>query len=246
MSLEIDKLSLSPSLISQLRQCPRRWYYEATGIGGVVVEDKHLVYGRAIHNILDMYFDSITSRPSDLQIRLAVEEAFDRGFVPIMKLYGRTNKKVKENFIRFEMERARKWRQYKPDFTERKFAVRLWDDLPEFHGIIDFYCSGDATVIDWKTGDFEMGEDAMLQGKIYELTLKRLGYPVERVLFVDLVHDRRLVMPQVTAGWVYQLAKWSYDLIKSNRFPKKPSLLCTYCPYNVRCSFDSVGLWMRI
>lgn len=243
---ELKLESLSPSAINQLRKCPRQWMYTMQSATSVIVEDKHLIFGRTIHGIIASYYNMVGQNPTAEIIRMQAEKAFERWYKPEIKTMQRQANDIEKNFINFELQRRKTWQQYKPTFVEKKLIVKPWHDLPEFHPIIDFYSEPAKTIIDWKTGIVDMNEDLMLQGKIYELAIKAIGKPVEHVIFFSLKQGQSYEMPKIQDGWVYKICHDTMDLIASGRFPKKPTILCSWCPFILNCEFDNICLWDEI
>lgn len=240
----MELTSFSASSINSFRQCPRQWKYNIDGLPGIVVPEEAAIYGRAIHNILALYFTRVRNKPPIQSIEIFIEKAFEDGYSFIMKGHTQKTNEIKKNFLEFELRRWREWKQYKPTFVEKRFKTQVFPDLPPFTGTVDFYAQGDGVVIDWKTGNLEMNDYTMVQGKVYELALGSLGYPVRKVSFFALRDGRLLEVPRITKGWLYQICKNMYEQAKNNRFPPKPTALCGWCPHQIRCAYDGMCIWM--
>lgn len=236
--------NLSPSSLNSFMSCPKKWKSEQLGKLGIAVPETPRLFGTAIHNCIVIYFDKISDKPSGDEIEAVAKEAFDEGTTRAMKSSKAKTKRVLENFISFEKSRARSWRVYKPEFVEKKVEAELFDDLPPFRSIVDFY--GNKTVLDWKTGRGGLHESSIRQGKIYKSALQRLGYEVEKVLFVFLDVGASLQIPKTTDGWIYKTARRMVNMVEADRFPKNPSGLCGWCPYVIDCEFEDVCLWEAI
>ncbi len=240
---EIILTSLAPSAINQIRRCPKQWQYSMQHSAQVAVEGKYLILGRQTHAIIASYYRTIGQSPTEQTIHTTADKVFERWYAPEIKTMLHQVNELKKNFIAYELQRHKTWQQYRPTLVEKKLNVKLWNDLPEFHPIIDFYSEPQKTIIDWKTGTVEMNEELMIQGKIYELALKALGKPVEHVIFVALKHGLSYEMPKVQDGWAYGICKDVADLIKTGHFPKRPTALCGWCSFILNCEFDYTCLW---
>jgi len=212
---------------------------------GIAVPEKPRLYGKSIHNCLAIYFQKIPDKPTGEEIELVARETFEECKTFAMKGFKAKTKRVLENFIGFEKKRLRTWKVYKPTLVEKWMEAKIFEDLPSFRVIIDFY--GDGTILDWKTGKAGgMSESRLRQGKIYELVLAKLGYSVERVTFFSLDVGTNLQVPRVTAGWIYKEARRMVDMAENDRFPKKPSGLCPYCEFQIDCEFSDRCLFWGI
>jgi len=238
---------LSPSSINRfLHECPRKWLYEKLGVPGVVKDESRALYGKAVHNIMVIYFDKIGRNPSEEEIENVAKEAFEEGKNYAMEGFGYRTNQILKNFIDFEKKRKRTWKQYKPTFIEKRLEVKPWSELPTLVNVIDAYWEEDGAVVDWKTGNAEMSEEFMVQGKVNETSLKMNGYKCERVFFYGLYNGRLLTVPKITDGWLYKLVWQMAEMVKAEKFPKRQSGLCEYCPFQLRCEFDGTCLWWEI
>jgi hypothetical protein len=233
---------ISPSKINLFFSCPLRWRYEDLEYRGIYIDDSHTRLGKIFHNlIIKDYFTHISDKPNPKEIENRAKESYKTGFVDeSLNFMKKKSENILQNFIEFEKMRASKWRKYKPDLPpETKFKSKTG----LFEGILDFYCDG--TIIDWKTYDIDMIDESMLrQGSIYKLLLEDNGYRVDKVLFVMLGSGRVLEMPRVSRGWIENEGRKMLDMIEVGRFPKRPSGLCSYCPYILRCQMEGRCLWM--
>jgi len=239
--MEIEHIS--PSDLNLFEACPRAWYFEKIGLKGIAVDERAAMFGKEVHNCIVLYFLKAPDKPSPVDIKENAKKAFEEGAGQMMKSMKAKTKRVLKNFIDFEIRRRRTWRSYKPTFVEKKLEAKIFPDLPKFKGIVDFYGQPDATIIDWKTGGATWAEDNSRQGKIYEILLKANGYPVKRVIFFSLDTGQCAVVPKVSGGWIYKLARRMVDMAKSDRFPPRKSGLCEYCPYILDCQLINVPMW---
>tara|TARA_Y100000296_G_C4998592_1_gene168997 strand:- start:108 stop:548 length:441 start_codon:yes stop_codon:yes gene_type:complete len=145
-----------------------------------------------------------------------------------------------KNFTEFEITRRKTWESYLPTLIEESLQNE------ELNGIVDFYSEEDETVIDWKTGKkTELSLDDYRQGEVYRKLLEEQGKKVSRVLFVVLSSGRVLNLPIQKENWIGQELLKIKTSISNGNFKKKPSVLCGWCPYVIRCEFEGVGLWQN-
>lgn len=208
------------------------------------MDEDAMLYGSAIHNIMALYFTSMSLHPTPKQIELYIEKAFEDGFNFIMKGKVRKTNTIKKNFLEFELRRLKTWKQYKPTFVEKRFKVTIFPDLPDFIGYLDFYSQEDETIIDWKSGGLEMNEPTKIQGKVYELAMQAMNLPASKSLFFALRDGRLLEVPKLTKGWLYQICKDMFEQVRDDIFPPKLGPLCGWCPHILRCQFEGKCLWM--
>lgn len=243
--MEVD--SISPTEINQFFSCPRKWYYYKTARVGVVVDDSALFFGKLIHDSIAKFYAKIPPNPTFKEISDTAKETFGENRRYVYSGFGARFDRQMNIFIEFEKKRKRTWKQYKPTFFEKRLVAKPWKDIPEIHGIVDFYSKSDETVIDWKT-PAQVGSDSTArQGKIYEILLRLNGYPVKKTVFFSLESGVNIQAPRVTDGWIYKQARIMVDMIRANRFPKKPSPLCRgWCEYVLDCQNDKRCIWMEV
>ena len=143
-----------------------------------------------------MYYDKISNKPGNKEIAEKIEEAFVEGSDWRIDSFKSRLKTIQNNFRDFELSRVKKnWK--KPVLLEKRFRGKLFEDLPEFDGIIDAYFDN-GVAIDWKTGNYEeMDSGRMLQGKVYEMLLRNNELPVKQVLFNNLNLGRQMTLPKI-------------------------------------------------
>lgn len=233
---------LSPTKINQFRNCAKQYLYEEQAVRTIPTDDTALVFGIAIHSTILSYFLEISDDPTPEEIEEVADRNFNESPIEIIESNKSRTRKIAENFIEFEQKRLQNG-DYKPTLIEKRFQSKLFPDLPPFVGKTDLYVEGQKLVIDWKTGKGIMNDNWALQGKIYEMFLKKEGYQVERVVFVGLDTGQSLDLPRTTSGWVHQVVAGVVDMIKRDRFPRCVSPLCNWCPFQLACEFKGVGLW---
>lgn len=239
--------SLSPSAMNSWRVCQYRWMCGKLDLPFNATERSREFYGKAIHNIAVLYYGELkkmSGNPSAKQIARIAKEAFEDGKQPVMSHYGARNKLILKNFIEFEQDRLKTWKQYKPTFTERMLQGKLFPDVPPFRCITDAYWKEDEIIVDWKSGKVEMNESLIIQGTINRLLAEAEGFPVKKVIFVGLWTGRTLTTPKTSPGWIHTIAREMVDMIAYNRYPKCETGLCPWCPFGLRCEFEGVKeLW---
>jgi len=228
---------ISPSSINLFFQCPYRWYLTNLGLEGMVIDDSHLRFGKMIHHMIQQFYLRISDEPTEEEIERLAWNIFYECYDDTLPQKRGLGKRIISNFIKFEKNRLREWKVYKPTLVERRFNLNEY-----LVGVIDFYCDG--IIIDWKTGQYNyMNNDIMRQGGVYKYLLKKAGYRVNKVLFVYLRDNRVVEVPHVTDGWIEQEIRNMESMIKNKHFPKKSGVHCKYCEYRLRCEFDDTCLW---
>ncbi len=234
---------LSASQINTFRQCPYKWYCDRKQRPTISVSDENMIFGRGVHDIIPIYYDKIEDFPNVSDMEAMLEVAFVEGSNWATDSQKAKFKRVKRFFGDFEVDRIRN-KQKKPFFTEKRFTTKIFDDLPPFVYILDFYQKDIKKIGDWKTGrDSEMDESLMIQGKIYEIGLESEGYPVEEVIFYNLNSGVTPKLPRISNGWIHSIAKQMCGMIEGDRFPCKESYLCSWCPFILSCEFKNTCVW---
>ena len=234
---------ISPSALNGFHNCPYQWKCSKTLENTITTDDSAALFGSAIHNIIQIYYSKIDNTLTKADISKILDQAFIEGGNWITDSHKIRTKKIYYNIISFETNRLQQ-KLPKPDIVEKRFNSKLFDDLPPFHGIIDYYSSEAKTALDWKTGkNHQIDDEKMVQGKIYEMILKANGYEVDKVIFFNLNNGAEPTIPKVNDGWIYSKAKMMCDMITADRFPSKPSGLCRFCPYQLACEYKKVCRW---
>jgi len=234
---------ISPSALNDFLSCPYRWKCSKEEKPTIRVDDTAQLFGSAIHNILQIYYSKIDNNLTEDKIVENLDQAFIEGGNWITDSQKAKTKRIYKNIIAFEKERLLR-KQPKPDIVEKRFDAKLFDDLPPFHGIIDYYSSSTGIVMDWKTGkNHELDDDKMVQGKLYQMLLEANNYTVKKVVFYFLDTGAEPTIPKVSDGWIYNKAKLMCDMIENDRFPSKPSGLCRFCPYQLNCQYKTKCRW---
>jgi len=233
---------VSPSEMNDFFHCSYSWLLRHRGVVGIPVEEKDMLFGKCVHNIIMLYFQRVPEKPSVKEIEPTFRQVFEEGWVEYgLKDLKQRAERVIKNFVFFEIRRLNTWKQYKPTLCEEKLHDNHFVTIP------DFYSAPDKTVINWKTGSLDQITDSLLrQGKIEEIVLRNNGYEVKKYLFVGLVHGRVLELPRVTDGWIYAQKAKMDDIIRNKRFTKNERQYCGNCCYIYECQFDNICLWWEI
>lgn len=223
---------LTCSKINTFYNCPRAFKFQMEGQREIRVDDSKAQFGKAVHDIIKCFYSKPGKPPEE-----AWDEAVKENSANIPRYLKRNLKSIKQCFLNFAETYP------PPKFVEKKFKAKLFDDLPEFVGIIDaFYHEG--IVVDWKTGNIPMGNGHLIQGKIYQMLLEKNGYKVDKVYMVYLYHDIIKKVPKVTDGYIRKIASHMLTMIKNKHFPPKKSGLCDWCPYRLSCEFIDTPYWV--
>lgn len=221
-------------------KCPFKWLCREQCITPCAVSKRPAETGTVLHKIISSYYKTIKDKTItagfiERYINAHYNGIWKKEGIPYMKR--RADRCIK-NFIIIEKLRLGTWKSYKPTFTEKTHE----------HGILigtpDFYSEKDAAIIDWKTGKTDhIDEDMLIQGSIYKVLLRKLGFPVKRVYFALLYPGLFLEMPTTTDGWLHDKLKEMITMVKMKQFPKIESGLCTVCEYTMTCSLGDKCLW---
>lgn len=246
MKIKLD--SLSPSSANRfIHTCPTMWMYRRLKIKGIQTDERPALYGKAIHNIIVLYFGQITEKPTFTEIEATVDKAFEEGENFAMRGFSVRTRRIKENFIEFEKKRLRTWKQYRPTFTEKWLEASPWDDTPPLRCIVDFYSRKDQIGLDWKTTRYEdIGTKNMIQGKINEIALKMNDLPIKKFMFFGLYHGRSLAYPRVTDEYLHRILLNMVNKVRKGDFQKVVGSHCKYCEYILNCQLENRCLWWGI
>jgi len=232
----------SPSALNMFAQCPAKYKYEKLDhVQPIYVERAKADVGHDVHHAIQYYFSKVQEKPRRIELTEGIKRAWDEIVGNKYKsnriLQHRVTQSLK-NFTEFEIMRRKTWKSYLPSMVEKPLQGK------EFRGIVDFYSEKEQVVIDWKTGKKnELSLDDYRQGEIYRKLLEEEGKKVSRVLFVVLSTGKVLSVPTLSDGWLGQEIIKIKSSISNGNFPKKPSMLCGYCPYVIRCEMEGIGLW---
>jgi CRISPR/Cas system-associated exonuclease Cas4 (RecB family) len=245
-----DKLAqlekLSASELNLFHQCPAKWKFIEDEAPSITIDETAMLFGREIHSIIASYYVSLSDNDDLDHARKLIEKAFNDGNDFVLKNKGATLKKVRENFIAFEMKRLKTWKKKKPDMIENRITVKSSSDRPRLVGVIDLYDKISGIIIDWKTsGSDDFRDEQLVQGKMYEMLLKENGYVVNKVYFVNLVEGSEKQLPKVTDGWLEEKIRAMCEKVRIGEFPKKPSPLCGWCMYQLTCDIGEYNIWQE-
>ncbi len=236
---------VSASDLNLFNTCPLWYFMNKQRLPGIEVDKEKAQYGTDVHNLINEYYKCVKkSFETDLTpdiIESAFNDLWGKSYINDSPAFRLKSSNVKETFIKFERERLEQdgIEKYHPSHTEYKVTC---DNLV---GIIDFYNEATGTIIDWKTGSMvTLNQDNYIQGKIYERMMTRLGKPVNKVLFVALASGMTFELPQISDGWLDDKISYLIDNAKLDNFKPKPSGLCPYCPYILRCQSKGLCLWL--
>jgi hypothetical protein len=238
--IDLAQVRASASSMNTFFLCQRLWLYQRMQskglIFGIPVDDESRRLGVNFHSaVIPQYFTDIPEKPTPKDIETVARNTFESHFDAT--LLSKNAETILENFIAFEKQRAKTWRQYKPDFIEKHL------EFEDFEGIIDFY--GDSTIIDWKTGNLtNITPDLMRQGAIYKLLATKNGLQVSKVLFVGLLTNRVITLPLLSESWIMEEKRKFFDSLAQKEFKKNINSHCQTCMFILRCwSEDRRGLW---
>lgn len=234
---------LSVSKINMFEECPFKWLCSYKKYPMISRRDLALRFGLEVHNIIKIYYSKIEDFPSVKEINDFIEEAKVEGGGYATDQKKLVTKRLFKRFEEIEQERV-KYRIHKPILIEKRLDIRLFNDLPVFIIKPDAYLEDQKTIWDWKSGkNGDITEGMLLQGKSYELGIKKEGYEVEKVIFHNLNVGVSPTMPRVSDGLLYGKAKRMCDMIEHDRFPSLENSFCGYCEYKLRCDLRNKCVW---
>lgn len=236
--------TVSASDIGLFDTCPLWYLMEKTKVKGIEVDREAAQYGTDIHNLIREYFSFAKHHQEEISsdfIEATFLELFKKSYINDSPRFRQKTASIKENFVKFERERLERdgIDSYLPSDIEQKLY------LGNLVGVVDYYNEKTGTIIDWKTGNMTVLEQAnYVQGKMYERLLTSQNKPVKQVLFVALSSGMTFEMPSVTDSWLDEKINYLLDNVKLNRFNPKPSPLCAYCPFILECQSKRLCLWL--
>lgn len=230
--------------MNMFSQCPAKFNYEKIEhVQPIFMERGKMDVGNDVHHAIQSYFSNSQEKPRKIELVEGIKRAWEQiigdKYKSNRELQHRVTQSLK-NFTEFEITRRKTWESYLPTLVEESLQNE------ELNGIVDFYSEEDETVIDWKTGKkTELSLDDYRQGEVYRKLLEEQGKKVSRVLFVVLSSGRVLNLPIQRENWIGQELLKIKTSISNGNFKKKPSILCGWCPYVIRCEFEGVELWQN-
>jgi len=234
----------SPSQINSFENCPYQWRSDRMHLPKIVTDLKFANAGNVIHESIAEYFRVINPEPNKGTIAGTIQTIMERNWKAsgLKGLDSRKDKAI-QNFVKFEVKRLGKWKQYRPTFVEQRMKARI--NGISYHTIVDAYWEEDATIIDWKSGNVNnIGVSERIQGQVMKMVVEAYEKPVRRVMFVSLKVGLDLTMPATTYGFVEEKVRSIFEHDRLSDFPKKKSSLCSWCPYAIRCGLGDRCLWM--
>lgn len=234
---------ISASELNQFNQCSQKWLYRKLGAPFTPVDDSAARFGTEVHHVVANYLESLSEDTTEDKARRLIERYFSE--TPAAMSNAQKLRKIKDNFIKLEIQRLRANKRKKPTLIEKRLEVDIFPNVL-LVGVIDYYDQETATIIDWKTGRPGNFTDAFLvQGKIYETLVKKAGLPVEKVFFVNLVDGSKQQLPKVTDGWLEEKIRSMCENVRLNNFGKNPTGLCGWCEYRLCCELEGYNLWQE-
>jgi len=236
----LQRGKMSPTDMGSIKHCPLQWQFGREGRVGIEVDFRRRLLGSNLHNMIKIYFQRISDKPTRAEIKRIAENIWEEKFNSRdLNSLRKRGEQCWANFVSFELNRLKTWKVYKPTLIEAK------QENDNYVCIADFHSDSEKTTIDWKTGRLDqLGDAELYQGKINLVVLSDLGYQTRKFLFVALYTGRVLEMPMVTESWLEQERQRMMKMIRSGNLQKHPSPLCGWCSYILDCQFGGVCLWM--
>lgn len=236
---------ISSTMGIKVRRCSLKWLFSQSKYPKLPVESEAAEIGLGVHESIKIYFDNIVAKPSEHQIRELATSMFEA----TMGTLGAKEKTCLANFIKFEIDRLKTWKEYKPKYVEQRLLLKP-EDLEKMgiksptkgNVIIDFY--GSNTQIDWKTGNVSFIDfDERFQLAFNNMFLSAYGENPLKSYIVSLYNGVILEMPHTPTEWVIQQWHEILSNIEHDKFFPTKSFLCNYCEYILRCEFRKNCLW---
>lgn len=237
-------ISLSYYHIDDYLTCPLKYKY--VNILRVPIMEHHtVIYGRAMHEAVSMYFQhKMLGAKMDLAALLAAfEDNFDpQGFLD--------QKHQQERFLRGKEALLRFFKQEeeqdsRPKFIEKEFSFMLGDiKIAGRFDRVDEEKDGDV-IMDFKTSEVRVQKDADKRAKesmqlaLYALAYKNIfgRYPVRLELYFlesGLIGSSAVSQPSIEK--IKESVKEVAEGIRGRNFAATPAYMaCMYCAYNQIC-----------
>jgi len=232
----------SPSAINEFYGCPKRWQLHRNNVVGIPTNTDFLELGKLTHESIAEYFRTIGKKPTKDQIKNLFTTIFEQHWERYhLNHLRRRGERIRDNFISFEWERRKTWNDYLPTLVEEKLKTE------DYVTIVDFYSKPHKTLIDWKSGNMrDLNDDSLRQGKVMEIVLKKLGFPVEKILFIALYPNRSFEVPRIADGFVENEKTKMLESIKINYYPKRgmEKGFCRFCDVVLDCYLEDCNLWL--
>lgn len=239
--------SITQTQMNLAEKCPMSWYYYRKKVPKTQGDERYMLAGSVIHESIEQYFKSISDNPHSGLISGTFTSIIDRNWEPhkevLKELYSRKTK-CTENFIKFEVERLKTCKRYRPTLLEDKKAATV--NGIDFFSIIDSYWEEDGLLVDWKSGNkVTLDVQDYIQGTIEKTILQALGHKVNTVMFVMLLSGQKMVMNPQPENFIMERAKKMIQYWMTNTFPKIRGQGCVYCGWNLRCTLldNKLCLW---
>ena len=241
--VDIDKLS--PSAINSWYGCPFKYKCHYLDKRPTIKTPDTISFGLSIHNIIENYYEKITTKTTIEDVPDIIEEAYTEFGNWATQARKKATRQTQISLLRFEKYRLKNDLGL-PTFKEKRLYAKISDDLPQINGIIDVYFEKKGVVVDWKTGKWgELNDALKMQGKIYNLILEANGFNPKETFFEFLVLGKRVTLPRVSTAWVEEQMRSMMRQMKSGKFNKNKSVLCTkWCEYRLDCDLDEKCMWV--
>lgn len=206
---------LSANQLNMFRECPRRWYYYASGYERGVTDVRYAEVGRAVHEAIEGTINGTAVKHRDLT------EKFD-GWM--LERYRHSL----EAYLDLPLDMADAEAE-----VALEAQVRLDDISVQLIGKIDAIKG--SVAYDWKTG--RPNESERIQAAVYQYLMRRNGIDDPEVRFVHLNEGRPSIStaPDYPDDYVEALVARMLEHMRVKHFPAYPGKACRFCPYTVQC-----------
>jgi CRISPR/Cas system-associated exonuclease Cas4 (RecB family) len=206
--MEVEHLSASQ--LNTLRECPRRWWYYATGAEEREMDNRYADCGSAVHEAIEKHIGGEHPDHGALTADLD-DEMYDR------------YKRCYEKYLAIRCFLSLDHAEAEKELDCQVNGIRLMGRLD----VVD----GD-TVIDWKTGKPSEGE--RYQAAVYQHLMRENGAVAPRVLFIYLQTGEVSAAPDYPVDYVPTIVEKALATIRSEEYPAT-GVGCHWCRYAHIC-----------
>ena len=232
MSLEYKRISQSD--VNAKKSCPYNWILGKKGVIGLPLDNQAGQFGLSVHRSIAEYYKRIPDKPRHVEIENCATKAFNDIVLSELPTLEKRCEKQLQNFIKFEKERLRTWKQFKPTLVEEKISDGY------IVGVIDAYWELDQICVDWKTGgNSDITDNMIIQSAFYHTLLEYSNYKVLRTIFVMLSSGTHKDAPSTTKAFLEK----TIDEFRNSKIVPIEGIHCNYCGFIIRCQLRNFTLW---
>ena len=194
-----------------------------------------------MHKVIEDYQKNCTQEPSSIEIQMEVQRTFQEIWeqIPVFE----REEKIK-TCISHYINNERKRLPHEKGFANKGTHLEQHFEYGIYHGYVDWYNQYSGIIRDWKTSKSDKLDKSMqIQGIVNKYLLENNGFKVTKVIFEMLFEGTSQPLPPLIDSFHDNQMKEIQIACQTGNFPKKPSGLCDYCPYQIRCENDQKSFW---